>query len=366
MSGDRRSGTGREQAGPVTENLAPETPNKETSSRENSALNNSTGQTIRRLPRQLVNRFSNLRPLREVGAQLWATLLHNLPLKLGALFVATVFWFFVSTDDAVISQRTLRAPLHTEGLSDTQRVLGLPERVTVRLSGPQSRLRTLNPDGLDVVLNLRGVTGSFERSLRVFPPQGITTVGVAPGEIIGTVETLLQLEVPVKVVTLGTPPADTALTLRAEPANVRVEGAETQVAQVTQVLAPYDPAIPSEGAKEKVYAADAQGEPVPGVTVTPAQVSVSADARAVLSVRTLPLQLAPVTVPGRQVVSAALTQNDVSVVGSEGVLAELSAVTATLPETPARGPGRYTLALTLELPAGVTALETPQLELHLR
>ena len=386
MSGERRSER-REQAGPVTENPAletldressgKETSGKETSGKENTTRetlagdnrtpNNRTGETIRRLPRQLVNRFRNLRTLREVGAQLWATLLHNLPLKLGALLLAIVFWFFVSTDDAVISQRTLRAPLHTEGLSDTQRVLGLPERVSVRLSGPQSRLRTLNPDGLDVVLNLRGVTGNFERGLRVFPPQGITAVGVVPGELIGTVETLARNEVPVKVVTLGTPAADTALRLRAEPPSVQIKGAETRVAQVTQVLAPYDPATPtpSEGA-EKVYAADAQGEPVPGVTVTPAQVSVSAAVRAVLSVRTLPLHLTPVTVPGRQVVSAASTQNEVRVVGPESVLAELSAVTATLSETPARGPGRYTLALTLDLPAGVTALETPQLELQLR
>ena len=188
-----------------------------------------------------------------------------------------------------------------------------------------------------------------------------------PSELIGTVEVRVQKEVPVKVVALGTPPKDTVLTLRAEPSNVRIEGAETQVAQVTQVLAPYDPATtPSEGAKEKVYAADAQGEPVPGVTVIPAQVSVSAAVTAVLSVRTLPLQLAPVTVPGRRVVAADLTQGEVSVVGPKGVLAELSQVTATLPETPALGPGRYTLALTLGLPEGVTARTTPQLELHIR
>ena len=389
MSGERRRGPGREQAGSVTDDSAPAIPGKEASGKEilgqenvtrdssvkdvpandNRAYSGSAGETIRRWPRQLVNRlghFSNL-GTRELGAQLWATLLHNLPVKLGALLVATVFWFFVSTDGAVTAQRTLRAPLHTEGLSDTQRVVGLPERVTVRLSGPQSRLRTLNPDGLDVVLNLRGVTGSFERSPRVFPPQGITAVGVVPGELIGTVETLARLEVPVKAALLGSPSADTVLTLRAEPADVQIEGAETQVAQVTQVVAPYDPATPSEAAKEvRVYAADAQGEPVPGVAVTPARVSVSAVASAVLSVRTLPLQVTPVTIPGRQVVSASPTQNEVTVVGPESVLAELSAVTATLSETPTPGPGRYTRALTLDLPAGVTALETPQLELHLR
>ena len=365
MSGERMSGQGAggpgEQAKPAKETA------KETA--REAAREAAASETVtRRGVRGAAKRFGFVRTPRDLAAQLRATLFHNLLLKLGALLLATVFWFFVSTDDAVVSQRTLRAPLHTEGLSETQQVPGLPERVTVRLSGPASRLRALNPEGLDVVLNLRGVTGTFERGLRVFPPQGITVVRVNPSELIGTVEVRVQKEAPIKVVTLGTPPADTALTVRAEPANVRVEGAETQIAQVTQVLAPYDPATPTppESAEVKVYAADAQGEPVLGVTVIPAQVSVSAAVSAVLSVRTLPLQLAPVTVPGRRVVAADLTQDEVSVVGPKGILAELSQVTATLPETPALGPGRYTLALTLDLPEGVTARTTPQLELHLR
>ena len=368
MSGERMSG--QSAGGPGEQAKAAKETAKETAreaARETTREAAASETVTRRGAGGAAKRFGLVQTPRDLAAQFRATLFHNLPLKLGALLLATVFWFFVSTDDAVVSQRTLQAPLHTEGLSETQVVPGLPERVTVRLSGPASRLRALNPEGLDVVLNLRSVTGTFERGVRVFPPQGITVVRVNPSELIGTVEVRVQKEAPIKVVTLGTPPADTALTVRAEPANVRVEGAETQIAQVTQVLAPYDPATtPSEGAKEKVYAADAQGEPVPGVTVTPAQVSVSAAVSAVLSVRTLPLQLAPVTVPGRRVVAATPTQNEVTVVGPESVLAELSQVTAALPETPALGPGRYTLTLTLDLPEGVTARTTPQLELHLR
>ena len=306
-----------------------------------------------------------LTTLRELGANLWRQLLHKLPVKLGALLLATVFWFFVSTDDALVAQRTLRAPLHTEGLAETQTALGLPERVTVRLSGSSSRLSALNPDSLDVVLNLRGVTGDFTRAVRVFPPQGITVVRVNPSELIGTVETRIQKEVPVQVVTLGAVAADTVLTLRPDPAKAQVTGAETQLAQVTQVLAPYDPATTGVNTS-KLYAADAQGEPVAGVTVTPAQVRVSVAARTVLSTRTLPLQLAPVTVSGMEIVSATPSQTEVTVAGPEDVLAELSQVTASLPETSALAAGRYTLGLTLALPDGVTALDAPQLELNVR
>ena len=379
VSGERLSGQDKSSQNPGKQGAGgagkePVKPAKETAAREpvakDTARETRTSETgTRQRLGDAVKRLGLTRTPRVLLAQLWATLLHNLPLKLGALLLASIFWFFVSTGDTLVSQRTLRAPLHTEGLGETQRVHGLPERVTVRLSGPSSRLGALNPDGLEVVLNLRGVTGDFERSVRVFPPQGIAVVQVVPNELIGTVEARAQKEVPVQALTLAAPAPDTVLSLRTEPAAVQVEGAETQVARVTQVLAPYRPERPDAETAPltvAVYAADAQGEPVTGVTLTPAQVRVSAAAKVVLSLRTLPLQLAPVRVPGRQVVSATLAQNDVTLVGPERTLAALSAVTATLPETPALSPGRYTLALTLELPDGVTARSLPQLELHVQ
>lgn len=318
--------------------------------------------------KKALGRAEVLMTLRAFSLGLWRRLLHKLSLKLGALLLATVFWFFVSTDDALLAQRTLRAPLHTEGLAENQTVLGLPERVAVRLSGPSSRLNALNPDGLDLVLNLRGVTGAFEREVRVFPPQGITVVQVNPNGIIGSVETRVQKEVPVKVVVLGAGAADTVLETRPDPPTAQVEGAETQVERVTQVLAPYDPVAESADAAESVtvYAVDAQGEPVADVSAIPAQIGVAATPRTVLSTRTLPLVLGPVTVTGTEVVSATPTRDDVTVVGPEAVLGELSAVTATLQGTSALKPGRYTLGLTLALPDGASALDAPQLELRVR
>ena len=313
-----------------------------------------------------VKRPGVLESLRELGMRVGGQLLHKLPLKLGALLLATVFWFFVSTDDTLLAQRTLRAPLHTEGLAENQTVPGLPERVTVRLSGPTSRLSALNPDGIEVVLNLRGVTGEFAQDVRVFPPQGMTVVRVNPSEIIGSVETRARKEVPVEVVTLGAPAADTVLETLADPKAAQVEGSEAQLENVTQVLAPYDPAAGDEEISVKVYAADAQGEPVTGVSVVPEVASVSATSRSVLSTRTLPLQLTPVTVSGMDIVSATPTREEITVVGPEDILRELSAVTATLSETPELEPGRYTLGLTLALPDGVTALGAPQLELNVR
>ena len=201
--------------------------------------------------------------VREVATAFWERLRHSLPQKLSALVLATVFWLFVTTDDAFIAERTLRVPLRTEGMEAAESVFGLPEGVAVRLSGPSTRLRALEPDALDAVLDLRDVTGAFEETVRVFPPQGLTLLSVTPSEVLGTVEVRGRKQVPVAVVLLNASPEDTVLEARASPQQVQVRGPAGALTRVSRVLAPYNPAAPASQAE--LYAVDARGVPVPEV-----------------------------------------------------------------------------------------------------
>lgn len=291
-------------------------------------------------------------------------LLHNGYLKLGALLVALVFWIFVRNDSTLVTQRTFRAPLNIEGLTAGQLALGVPERVEVRLSGPSSRIRAMNPEGIDAVLNLRGVSSDFEEDVRVFPPQGISLVGVTPREIVGSVEVSTSQRVPVQAILLGAEPEGAVIEASAQPAEVTVSGAESRVAQVTQVLVPFDP----ESGRDRAaaYAVDANGEPVPGVSVTPRLLRLQAQRSDVLYTKTVPVTLAPIALPGLEVQSAQLTQTEITVAGPQSLLPNLSEVRATLPETPQLTAGQYTLGVTLDLPEGVVALALPQLEMQLR
>ena len=116
-------------------------------------------------------------------------------------------------------------------------------------------------------------------------------------------------------------------------------------------------------AQAELYAVDARGVPVPGVTVAPTEALLVVAPRAVLQTRTLPLR----PPPSRGRVSATLVEDEVVVAGPRRALETLQAVPATLPaETSVLGPGRYTLEATLTLPDGVTALSTPQLRVDVR
>lgn len=299
--------------------------------------------------------------VREVATAFWERLRHNLPQKLSALVLATVFWLFVTTDDAFIAERTLRVPLRTEGMEAAESVFGLPEGVAVRLSGPSTRLRALEPDALDAVLDLRDVTGAFEETVRVFPPQGLTLLSVTPSEVLGTVEVRGRKQVPVAVVLLNASPEDTVLETRPSPQQVQVRGPAGALTRVSRVLAPYNSAAPESQAE--LYAVDARGVPVPGVTVAPTQALLVVAPRAVLQTRTLPLR----PPPSRGRVSATLLQENVSVVGPRRALETLTEIPTALPaETSALSPGRYTLRATLTLPDGVTALSAPQLRVDVR
>lgn len=293
-----------------------------------------------------------------------ARLLHNGYLKLGALLVALVFWVFVHNDSALITQRVFRAPLNVEGLGPGQLAPGVPDRVEVRLSGPASRIRAMNPEGIDAVLNLRGVSGDFEEDVRVFPPQGISLVGVSPREIIGSVEVRVSKRVPAQAVRLGNEPEGAVVGATVVPSEVSVSGAETLLARVTQVLVPFD----AQSVRDRAapYAADENGDPVEGVSVSPRLVRLEAARSDVLYTKGVPVALTPPTLPGLEVISARLNRTEVTVAGSQTALASLSEVRATLPETPQLRPGQYTLGVTLDLPEGVVALTTLQLTLQLR
>lgn len=309
-------------------------------------------------------RSGPLGSLRRVLQSGVSSLLHNGYLKLGALLVALVFWVFVHNDNALITQRTVRAPLNVEGLGAGQLALGLPDRVEVRLSGPASRVRAINPEGIDAVLNLRGVSGDFEEDVRVFPPQGISLVGVNPREIIGTVELRVSKRVPARAVLLSPEPAGAVIEASAQPGEVAVSGAESLVNQVTQVLVPFNAQSPRDRAA--AYAADQNGNPVEGVSVAPRLLRLEAQRSDVLHTKRVPVTLAPVSLPGLEVGSAQLTQPEIAVAGPQAALADLNEVRATLPETPQLTPGQYTLGVTLDVPEGVVALEPLQLELQLR
>ena len=303
-----------------------------------------------------------MRPTFRLEPRRW---LDKWPFKLAALLLAVMLWFFVRTDESVTGQRTLNVPVTVVGLDDDESASGVPERVEVTLYGPSARVDALRPEGVDAFLDLQDVSGDFNVPVSVFPPQGLTSVRVAPTEVIGAVRRRVSKRVGVRPALYGPRPANATVQTLATPGEVTVTGLSAQVERVQAALAPLT-LERDANAPVSLYAVDAQGRPVEEVRLEPNQAQVRVSREEVLHTRRVPLNLTLPDVSPLEIAAQSLSQPDVLVAGPKEVLDALERVPASVnPSSSVPRVRRYTQTLTLQLPEGVRALERPRVELQL-
>jgi YbbR domain-containing protein len=291
---------------------------------------------------------------------LMARLLQNGPRKLGALAVALVVWLFVASDTTTTAQRSLLVPIVVEGVTAEQVVVGLPQVAEVTVSGPTGRIDRLRPEGFEAVVDLSGVSGNFQATVAVSPPQGIVLERVVPGEIIGIVENVARAEVPVVSALLGDLGSDQRGRVTVTPSVAEVRGRAAVVNGVMAVVVPLPVGVVLGGPSLTIagYAVDRNGLPLADVQVEPAAFTLSWGIEPVWSLRRVPLEVTAPTEIGWAL--DADVPSDVAVLAPPTALATITAVTADvdLPTGELRD-GRYTLPLSLRLPDDVVAAESP-------
>src|SRR2546427_5038820 len=97
-------------------------------------------------------------------------LLRNLGTKILALAIAVLIWFVFSAQQRErISERTYRIPLSVANVPPGALIASpLPPTVEVRLRGPFTALRQLDPDKLEAVIDLTNAPRG-ERIYRLAP-----------------------------------------------------------------------------------------------------------------------------------------------------------------------------------------------------
>lgn len=291
-------------------------------------------------------------------------LFYNWPQKLGALLFAVLIWFFVSTDESTITQRSMLVPLTVDGLSSNQLTVGVPEVIEVTVSGPSARINNLKQANIEAILDLEGVSDEFEQPVRVIPPQDITLLRVNPSEIIGFVETEVAQKIPVTVALVGPFTQNVSTTASATPAQVTVTGRAEAVAKVTAALATVR--ADQQEVQTQIFAIGELGQPVASVRLEPNKVTVRLASEPILHTATVGLELVLPNFAPLRVQNVTLSQETLRVAGSTDTLAELESVVGYVePDTRGLRPGEYTWRLRLELPESVYALESPSVTLEL-
>jgi len=184
-----------------------------------------------------------------------------------ALVLACLVWYASARDRRErISERQLDASLTLVNVpADMVITSEVPRILSLRVRGPLSRLRSLEPAQTGVVIDLRGV-GEGEREFpvetrNVVVPAGVEVLAVSPSTLPLRLERLTRRRVPIKVTLVGKPTEGMmVVTVGTEPADALLSGPRLQLEALANVATE---AINIDGADGDVAALVALRSPNP-------------------------------------------------------------------------------------------------------
>jgi YbbR domain-containing protein len=169
-------------------------------------------------------------------------LLHNLGMKIVALAIALIVWFVFSAQRKErISERSYRIPLSVVNIPPQMTIASpLPTGVEVRIRGPFTPLRQLDPSKIEAVIDLSDAQRG-ERIYRLAPedinvPQEVEVLAISPSEVRILLDTTSEKEVPITPTIAGTPaPGFETYEVQSEPRVARVVGPGAALAEMDHV-----------------------------------------------------------------------------------------------------------------------------------
>jgi hypothetical protein len=203
-------------------------------------------------------------------------LFRNLGLKILALAIALLAWFALSGQRRErISERSYRIPLSLVNVPPQTMVASpLPGGVEVRVRGPFTALRQLQPERLEAVIDLIN-GGPGERVHRFVPedinvPPEVEVLAISPGEVRVVLDRIGERLLPiVPALTGDTAPGTQVVDVVIEPRIARVVGPATSLEKMTGVST--EPV--SLAGRSATFSATTTALPnVPGVRVREGQI----------------------------------------------------------------------------------------------
>lgn len=166
----------------------------------------------------------------------------NLGTKVLALAIAMLVWFVFSAQQRErISERTYRIPLSVANVpAGTLIASPLPATIEVRLRGPFTALRQLDPGKLEAVIDLTGASRG-ERIYRLDPedinvPQQVEVIAIAPSEIRVALDATAEKTLPIAARLSGAPaPGFEVGQVLVDPPVARLLGPDSALSKMTSI-----------------------------------------------------------------------------------------------------------------------------------
>ena len=166
-------------------------------------------------------------------------LTENWTLKLISLIFALVLWMFIMGERRL--EVGYRVPLDMQNIPQGLMIANeVPSLIDVRISGPRTLLMKISPNDFGIAVDLvdlqPGLTTFKRLEERLNLPNGLRVTRLSPSFIDLKLDRIKAKQVPIKVVLSGEPLQGYQLSsIKAVPAQVAIEGAESEMKSVHQV-----------------------------------------------------------------------------------------------------------------------------------
>lgn len=206
----------------------------------------------------------------------------DLYVKIISVLIGIGLWLYVLYEQSPDVLRTVRdLPVQLEDLPEGLALVGVdPLEVAVTVRGTAGLIDDISEDDFTARVSLAGASaGQFARFVNVALPEGLQIVEVTPPQVIVFLEPVAQRRLRVEISVDGEPAEEyRSLEPFAFPSLIGISGAESLTAEVARVVS----GVNISGAREtvefddvRVYAIDATGRQVQGVTIDPPAVKIT-------------------------------------------------------------------------------------------
>jgi YbbR domain-containing protein len=167
----------------------------------------------------------------------------NLGLKIIALLLACVVWYFISAPRRErVRERIVTTPLSLVAMpSELVITTDMPGNVAVRVRGRNNDLRALASQNLDLTVDLAWVQSPGEVEITLRPqhlnvPADIEVVSIIPNKLRFRIEQIRQRTLPIRPFIIGEPPGGYLVgEPTAEPAVALVSGPSSQILKMSEL-----------------------------------------------------------------------------------------------------------------------------------
>ncbi|MBN2396459.1 MAG: hypothetical protein JXC36_08385 [Candidatus Atribacteria bacterium] len=207
-------------------------------------------------------------------------LLKNLDLKLLALIMSAILWFYFSSEYNISDEKYYDIEIRPINLSKTLSIKEIRDKVSVGIKGPKNTLENISTQKMVGTVDLEGIqrAGEYQLGIHLDVPKNTEIIKIIPDEVFLEIEEIIEKEYGVEYNLIGLPQKGYSLKDEPKivPEEVTIVGPSSILDQIGHVRIDIDISSIREdiNKEEEVFVYTNNNDLIQGVNVEPEIVSV--------------------------------------------------------------------------------------------